>query len=288
MVEHRLSSPSNSPYDGIADCYDRARPGYPPAALEILSVGAGELVADVGAGTGIFSRQLAQSYPDARVVGVEPGSDMRRAAEAVSRGVPNLSFVAGAAEDLPFLDGSLAFVTAATAAHWFDRPLFYAQAFRCLRDHGRLAIMQNVRRWWDSPFLAAYEELHEETVQGYRRGTFPAGGGRYAAIDAAGELRRQAGAGDVQEHSFSWRMPMTREAFTTFSLSSTITQHAIRGIGEAVYLSRLAQILDRWDSSGALDVPYVTTVVMASKVSSSDGHAIRAEDQKTRKVSVVR
>lgn len=288
MAEHRLSSPSNSPYDGIADCYDRARPDYPPAALAILSVQAGELVADVGAGTGIFSRQLAQSLPDARVIGVEPGADMRRAAEAASREVSNLSFVAGAAEDLPFPDGSLALVTAATAAHWFDRPLFYAQAFRSLREGGRLAIVQNVRRWWDSPFLTAYEELHEETVQGYRRGTFPAGSGRYAAIDAAGELRRHAGAGDVQEHAFCWRMPMTREAFTTFSLSSTITQQAIQGIGETAYLSRLAEILDRWDSSGSVDVLYITKLVVASKVSSSDRHAIPTGDQKTRTVSVVR
>jgi len=268
MAEHRLSSPSDSPYDGIADCYDRARPDYPPAALGILSVRPGELVADVGAGTGIFSRQLAQSLPDARVIGVEPGADMRRAAAAASREVPNLSFVAGAAEDLPFPDGSLALVTAATAAHWFDRPLFYAQAFRCLRERGVLAIVQNVRRWWDSSFLAAYEQLHEETVQGYGRGTFPAGSGRYAAIDAASELRRLALASDVQEHAFCWRMPMTREAFTTFSLSSTITQQAIRGIGETAYLSRLAQILDRWDSFGSFDMPYVTKLVVASKARS--------------------
>ena len=135
-------------------------------------------MADVGAGTGIFSRQLAHSLPDARVVGVEPGADMRRAAEAASHELSNLSFVAGAAEALPFPDGSLSLATATTAAHWFDRPLFYGEAFRCLRERGHLAIVQNVRRWWDSPFLAAYEELHEETVQGYRRGTFPAGSGR--------------------------------------------------------------------------------------------------------------
>jgi hypothetical protein len=139
--------------------------------------------------------------------------------------------------------------------------------------------VQNVRRWWDSPFLAAYEELHEETVQGYRRGTFPAGGGRYAAIDAAGELRRHAGASDVRQHAFSWRMPMTREAFITLSLSSTITQHAIRGIGETAYLARLTQMLDSWDSSGAFEVPYVTTVVVASKAPSFDRHAIG--DQQT-------
>ncbi|MFH0299978.1 class I SAM-dependent methyltransferase [Bradyrhizobium sp. 31Argb] len=288
MAEHRLSSQSDSPYDGIADCYDRARPDYPAAVLAILSVQAGELVADVGAGTGIFSRQLAQSLPDARVIGVEPGADMRRAAEAASREVPNLSFVAGAAEALPFPDDSLALVTAATAAHWFDRPLFYAEAFRCLRERGLLAIVQNVRRWWDSPFLAAYEELHEQTVQGYRRGTFPAGGGRYAAIDAAGELRGHPLASEVQEHAFYWRMPMTREAFVSFSLSSTITQRAIRGIGETAYLSRLAAILDRCDSSGAFDVPYVTRLVVAPKASPSDRHAIRTEDRKTHTASAVR
>src|SRR5580704_3728963 len=281
MTEHRLSSPSDSPYHGIADCYDRARPDYPPAALAILSVQPRELVADVGAGTGIFSRQLAQSLPDARVVGVEPGADMRRAAEAASRDLPNLSFVAGAAEALPFPDASLALVTAATAAHWFNRPLFYAQAFRCLRERGRLAIVQNVRRWRDSPFLAAYEELHEETVQGYRRDTFPAGGGRYAAIDAAGELGRHALASDVQEHAFCWQMPMTREAFVTFSLSSTITQRAIQGIGETAYLSRLGEILDRWDGSGTFDVLYVTRLVVASKAAPSDRGAVTTGDQNT-------
>ena len=72
MVEHRLASPDNSPYDGIADCYEQTRPDYPPAALAILSARPGELVADVGAGTGIFSRQLAQALPDARVQAVQP------------------------------------------------------------------------------------------------------------------------------------------------------------------------------------------------------------------------
>jgi ubiquinone/menaquinone biosynthesis C-methylase UbiE len=264
-----LSSPAASPYDGIADHYNQARPDYPPAALAMLSVEPGAQVADVGAGTGIFSRQLAQALRDARVVGVEPGADMRRAAEAASHHLPNLSFVAGTAEALPFPDGSLALVTAATAAHWFERPRFYGEAFRCLREGGRLAIVQNVRRWSDSPFLAAYEELHEAAVPGYRRDTFPAGGGRYAPIDAAGELRADRLAGDVREYAFDWLMPMTRETFVTFSLSSTITQHAIRNIGETAYLSRLAAILDRFDDTGTYDVLYVTRLVVASKGSLS-------------------
>jgi ubiquinone/menaquinone biosynthesis C-methylase UbiE len=257
---------SNNPYDGIADCYERARPDYPPAALAVLPVRDGDIVADIGAGTGIFSRQLARSFPNARIVGVEPGADMRRTAETASREMPNLSFVAGTAEALPFPDDGLALVTAATAAHWFDRTLFYMQAVRCLQPGGRLAIVQNVRRWWESPFLAAYQELHEQTVQGYQRGTFPAPMGRYAAIDAPDELRRHAGASDVQEHAFDWQMPMTRETFTALSLSSTITCRAIAGIGETAFLARLAQLLDRWAAtSGRIDVPYVTKVVTAAK-----------------------
>ena len=43
------------------------------------------------------------------------------------------------------------------------------------------------------------------------------------------------------------------------------TMVLIRAIGEAAYLSRLAEILDRWDSSGTFDVLYVTRLVVASK-----------------------
>lgn len=259
-----------SPYDGIAACYDRARPDYPLAALATLSAEAGDVIADIGAGTGIFSRQLARAFPAARVVGVEPGEDMRRTAEAASHALPNLSFTAGDAEALPFPDGSLALLTAATATHWFDRPAFYAQTFRCLRTGGRLAIIQNIRRWWDSPFLTAYEELHEQTVPGYRRGTFPACDGGYAPIDAAAELRQHSGAADVSEHAFPWATSMTRDAFIALSLSSSITRRATGEIGESAFLARLQAILDRWsDASTRLDVPYVTTMIIATKACSS-------------------
>lgn len=259
-----------SRYDGIAACYDRGRPDYPLGVLAALSAEDGDLIADIGAGTGIFSRQLARAFPTARIVGVEPGEDMRRTAEAASRALPNLSFTAGDAEALPFADGSLALTTAATAAHWFNRPAFYAQTFRCLRTGGRLAVVQNLRRWWDSPFLAAYEGLHEQTVPGYRRGTFPSRNGGYAAIDAVGELRQHGDAADVREYAFPWATSMTRAGFTALSVSSSITRRAMAEIGEPAFLARLDALLDLWcDASTRLDVTYVTTMIIATKAGSS-------------------
>jgi len=66
----------------VAD-YVRYRPDYPPALLEWLhgpmGVSREALVADIGAGTGISSRQfLASGHP---VVAVEPNAAMRAAAE---------------------------------------------------------------------------------------------------------------------------------------------------------------------------------------------------------------
>src|SRR5262245_44880833 len=87
-----------SPYDGLADRYDRARPAYPPESIADLCVEPGDIVADVAAGTGIFTRQLAIALGQARVIGIEPSEDMHRAAQRAATGIANLSFVRGRAE----------------------------------------------------------------------------------------------------------------------------------------------------------------------------------------------
>lgn len=46
-----------------------------------------------------------------------------------------------AAEDLPFAAGEVDLVTAMTAAHWFDRRLFFQEADRVLRPGGCLALL---------------------------------------------------------------------------------------------------------------------------------------------------
>src|SRR5262249_21789515 len=155
------------------------------AALATRAAPAGS-VFDVGCGTGIFTRLLAAELPGAfSVTGVEPGADMRATAAARAGDSARLRFIAGKAEALPIEPKSAVLVTAATAAHWFDRPRFYAEVARVLAPSGALAIVQNERRWWDSPGLADYESLLESLVPNYRRGMHPNAHDGYGVADYA-------------------------------------------------------------------------------------------------------
>lgn len=100
---------------------------------------------DVGSGTGIFTRQIAALLPsDAPIVGVETAAAMRAEAAATTH-MPNILWRDGAAEALPCADQSARAILAATAAHWFDRPRFYAEAARALAPGGLLGIVEYVR-----------------------------------------------------------------------------------------------------------------------------------------------
>ena len=145
---------------------------------------------DVGCGTGIFTRCLAMRVPF-QVIGVEPNDDMRSRAAASSSGFPRMRFERGSAESLPQLSGDVVLITAATAAHWFERPSSDAEVARALHRKGTLALIQTKRRFWDSDFLAAYEGFHEHHVPTYKRGTFPDHRGGYSDANFADELRRQ-------------------------------------------------------------------------------------------------
>ena len=56
-----------------------------------------------------------------------------------------VEFRDGVAERLPFVAGVARAVVAATTAHWFERPAFYAKAHRILVPGGILAIVEYVR-----------------------------------------------------------------------------------------------------------------------------------------------
>lgn len=135
-------------FSGLVNDYVRHRPDYPQAGIDLVLEGMGYprmlTVADVGAGTGIFARQLAQR--GALVVAVEPNEDMRSACPPNDRILPQ----AGRAEATGLRDASVDLVTCAQAFHWFEPEAALREFHRILRGLGRLAILWNTRDADDS------------------------------------------------------------------------------------------------------------------------------------------
>src|SRR5215470_4852466 len=151
--------------DRIAD-YVRYRPGYPPEVLETLraecGLRPGHAVADIGSGTGAFTRLLLENGN--RVFAVEPNAEMREAgnnllSEWLQEPFGRLQSVAGTAEQTTLRAESIDFVTAAQAAHWFDRVRTRAEFFRILKPDGWCVLIWNERSTDSTPFLRDYEQL---------------------------------------------------------------------------------------------------------------------------------
>ena len=137
-----------------ADDYARFRPGYPAAAIDAILDGLGDpaaqLAADVGAGTGISARLLADR--GVRVLAVEPNATMR--ASALPH--PRVEWRDGSAERTGLAAGSCDLVVCAQAFHWFRAEEALVEFARILRPDGRLALMMNEGASGDAPTDAYY------------------------------------------------------------------------------------------------------------------------------------
>jgi len=148
-------------FSSRVDNYVRYRPGYPREVLNLLKkecdLTTESIIADIASGTGIFTRVLLENGN--RVFGVEPNAEMRRAGEEFLRSYPRFTSVAGTAEATTLPDHSVEIVTAAQAAHWFDREKARGEFIRILKPGGWCVLLWNERRTDSTSFLREYEQL---------------------------------------------------------------------------------------------------------------------------------
>ncbi len=139
-----------------ADDYAKYRPSYPPLAIDAILEGLGNLsqllAADIGAGTGISSRLLAER--GVRVIAIEPNAAMREAAEPH----PLVEFRDGSAEATNLPDASVDLITCFQAFHWFNPEPTLLEFHRILKRSGRLAVVWNDRDQEDE-FTQSYTHL---------------------------------------------------------------------------------------------------------------------------------
>lgn len=265
-LEGDVLSDRTQAFTGLTDDYRAHRPGYPSEALDVLrghvldGVADPRLLIDVGSGTGISTRALRAVFgPGPRVVGAEPGHDMRATAAAEGGGV---EYVDARAEEIPFPDASTTLVLTAQAVHWFDRPAFFAEAVRLLESGGALAVLSNDRDL-SSAFVDEHERLLERYSPGYDR--------HYRSYDLVGELSATEGLSGVVGHTFDWTRELTPEGYLGMAMSSSRMAAAAREVGEERLSVELRAIADRHFPDGRILVPYTTRLVLARRVLRSDG-----------------
>ncbi len=155
--------------DRAAD-YAKFRPSYPAEAIDAIldrlppatrggALQAPLMAADIGAGTGISARLLAER--GVHVIAVEPNDAMRSAAGQH----PLIEWRSGTAEATGLPDASVDLVLCAQSYHWFEPRAACREFARILRPGGRLALVWNDGDETD-PVARGYYDLVREASDG--------------------------------------------------------------------------------------------------------------------------
>jgi len=243
---------STERFSNRVDDYARWRPGYPAELTAWLmaecGLKSGDAVADVGCGTGLFTRDLL--LHNLMVQGVEPNAPMRHAADQYLGDFGEaFSSHDGTSEATGLPSASVKLVTAAQAFHWFQPASTRAEFARILAPGGYAALIWNVRRE-DTPFLRGYEALLREHAPEY------AGSGVPAQADLA-VIRPFFAPAAFVERSFPYAQNFDLEGLSGRLLSSSYAP-AAGTPGHAPMMTALERLFEAHQRDGRVAFEYDT------------------------------
>jgi SAM-dependent methyltransferase len=192
-----------------------------------------------------------------QVYAVEPNAEMRQAGERILADYPRLISVGGTAEATTLQAESVDLITAAQAAHWFDRDKARREFVRILKPGGRCVLIWNERRTDSTPFLRDYEKLllrYGTDYQDVRHENTTAGIDGFFAPSPCTTRR------------FEMRQHFDYESVEGRLLSSSYTPSP----GHANYepmLRELRRIFDQHQSGGRVSLEYDTRVFYGQLIS---------------------
>ena len=232
---------------GKAGQYAKGRGGYPVALYDALYGRCGfspaDAIADVGAGTGAFSRGLLER--GSRVWAVEPDAQMLEKATAALGGNTGFHAVNATAEQTGLPGGAFEHVVCASAFHWLDAEAFRAECARILRPGGSVVLVWKVRDA-QSPLGRALTEVLATHCKGFT--------GLAHGFDACQEDIRRFYGGKFERLRFPDDAVQDREGFRARILSSSYAPRP-QDEGFAALCEALDRVFDRFEKNGFVTVP---------------------------------
>lgn len=254
QMDVKTKTDNTQKFSGKADAYNKARPNYAKDAVEFLQksgMGKNSIVADIGSGTGIFSKQLLDTQ--AIVYAVEPNEEMRKIAENNLNSQCNFNSIAATAENTTLTNSSVDFITVAQAFHWFDPIIFKKECKRILKKDGKAVLLWNNGRATTNKSLD--EECHQICLKYHDEGA--------SSKSKTVEENMEKFFNDYEMKEFDNPVYYDKEKFIAsfLSMSSAITpDHQ----NYAEYITKLGNIFDKHQKNRTVIFNYKTVLYIGN------------------------
>ncbi len=253
-----MTTPSNllpGAFAGAAAAYARHRPPYPEALLGELMARVvtrpGGALLDLACGPGRVALDLAAGFETVWAVDLEPEMVEVGRREAARRGVGDITWIVGRAEDLAAPPGAFDLITIGEAFHRLDQTLVAQKALGWLGPGGGLATLGS------EGMLAgrgAWQAVVAQVAQRWTARAFPGGWGVARAGAEVGpgayeRVLRRAGFIDVESRSFEEPRDWTFEEIIGYLQSTSVcSRKALGGDFEGFEAELRAALLESGES----------------------------------------
>ncbi|MGC2486125.1 MAG: class I SAM-dependent methyltransferase [Acidimicrobiales bacterium] len=227
--------------------YDSARPDYPDAAINyfvsVFDLGARSSALDLGAGTGIFTRQMLPHV--GAMIAVDPSESMRDTLRETTSDVVVLD---GSDINIPVPDECVDVAFVAQAFHWFDETRALEEIRRVLVATGGLGLIWNERDESVDWVRALSHAMQWDTKQPYEVGR------DFTAVISSGPFT------DVERVTFPHAQTLSRDVLYKRVLSTSyISTMEMRE--RELLMKRVGEVVE--ELVEPIVLPYVTTAYSA-------------------------